>query len=213
MDIENTSGQGPASRVPPEIQRWSWGAFLLNWIWGIANNTWLALLVFVPFFGFVWLFVIGAKGSEWAWRNKRWDSVAHFQAVQRKWAKWGVVVLLAWVALAVLFVAGVLSMLKDSDAYKLAQARLDVDERVAAIVGRPFSTGIPSGSIQTSGPDGSANLSFSVEGPKGKGEVSVEARKRLGQWTIQRMAFEEDGTGRRLDLVPEPADGAPEGAV
>ena len=56
MDIENTSGQGPASRVPSEIQRWNWGAFLLNWIWGIGNNVLLALLVFVPFFGFIWEF-------------------------------------------------------------------------------------------------------------------------------------------------------------
>lgn len=213
MDIENTSGQGPASRVPPEIQRWNWGAFLLNWIWGIGNNTLQALLVFVPLFGFVWMFVVGARGNEWAWRNKRWDSVAQFQATQRKWAKWGVVLLLAWAALAVLFVVGILSMLKGSDAYQLAQARLDADVRIAAIVGRSFSTGIPSGSIQTSGPDGSASLSFSVEGPKGKGQVFVEARKRLGQWTIQRMAFEEDGSGRRLDLAPESVDDAREGAV
>ena len=213
MDIENTSGQGPASRVPPEIQRWNWGAFLLNWIWGIGNNVLLALLVFVPFFGFIWMFVVGARGSEWAWRNKRWDSVAQFQATQRKWARWGAVLLLAWVALAVLFFVGIVSLLKDSDAYKLAQARLDADERIAAIVGRPFSTGIPSGSIQTSGPDGTASLAFSVEGPRGKGQVFVEARKRLGQWTISRMAFEEDGTGRRLDLAPESADGDREGAV
>lgn len=213
MDIDNTSGQGPASRVPPEIQRWNWGAFLLNWIWGIGNNVLLALLVFVPLFGFVWLFVLGAKGSEWAWRNKRWDSVAHFQATQRKWAKWSVIALLAWVALAMLFAVGVFSMLKDSDAYKLAQARLDADERVAAIVGRPMSTGIPSGSIQTSGPDGAASLAFSVEGPRGKGQVFVEARKALGQWQIKRMVFEEDGSGRRLDLGPEPADGVPAGAT
>jgi hypothetical protein len=213
MDSENTSGQGPASRVPPEIQRWNWGAFLLNWIWGIGNNVLLALLVFIPLFGFVWMFVVGAKGSEWAWRNKRWDSVAHFQATQRKWAKWGVIVLLAWVAAGLLFAFGIVSMLKDSDAYKLAQARLDADERVAAIVGRPMSTGFPSGSIQTSGPDGAAHLAFSVEGPKGKGQVFIEARKALGQWRIQRMVFEEEGTGRRLDLSPAPADGVPAGAT
>ena len=209
MDIENTSGQGPASRVPPEIQRWNWGAFLLNWIWGIGNNALLALLVFVPLFGFVWMFVVGARGNEWAWRNKRWDSVAQFQATQRKWAKWGVTLLLASVALGTLFVIGMLSMLKDSDAYKLAQARLDADERVVALVGRPFSTGNPSGSFQSSGPDGSASLAFSIEGPKGKGQVFVEARKRLGQWQITRMVFEEDGSGRRLELAPESAGGVP----
>src|SRR5262249_11733907 len=33
--IENTSGQGPSAPVPAAIDRWNWGAFLLNWIWGI----------------------------------------------------------------------------------------------------------------------------------------------------------------------------------
>jgi len=27
------------AEVPDEIDRWNWGAFLLNWIWGIGNNT------------------------------------------------------------------------------------------------------------------------------------------------------------------------------
>ena len=30
--------------IPPEIDRWNWGAFLLNWIWGVGNNTFIALL-------------------------------------------------------------------------------------------------------------------------------------------------------------------------
>ena len=76
--------------IPPELDRWDWGAFLLNWIWGLGNNTFLALLVFAPFVGFVMPFVLGAKGSAWAWRNGRWTSVEHFQRVQRKaiWASW-----------------------------------------------------------------------------------------------------------------------------
>ena len=69
--------------IPPEIDRWNWGAFLLNWIWGVGNNTFIALLTLVPVVGFVMLFVLGAKGSRWAWRNGRWDSVEHFKRVQR----------------------------------------------------------------------------------------------------------------------------------
>jgi hypothetical protein len=44
----NTSGQGERGFVPPEIRRWNWGAFLLNWIWGIGNDTYIALLLFIP---------------------------------------------------------------------------------------------------------------------------------------------------------------------
>ena len=61
--------------IPAEIDRWNWGAFLLNWIWGIGNHTYIALLTLHSVFGFIWLFVLGAKGSAWAWRNGRWDSV------------------------------------------------------------------------------------------------------------------------------------------
>ena len=42
--MENTSGQGPLAQVPAEIDRWNWGAFLLNWIWGIGNDSFIALL-------------------------------------------------------------------------------------------------------------------------------------------------------------------------
>ena len=75
--------------IPAEIGRWNWGAFLLNWIWRIGNQTYIALLALIPGFGFIWMLVLGAKGNAWAWRNGRWDSVEHFKRVQRKWAIWG----------------------------------------------------------------------------------------------------------------------------
>jgi hypothetical protein len=37
--------------IPPEIDRWNWGAFLLNWIWGVGNNTFIGLLTLIPVFG------------------------------------------------------------------------------------------------------------------------------------------------------------------
>ncbi|MGD6771249.1 hypothetical protein VQ049_13050, partial [Staphylococcus arlettae] len=68
MGVDNTSGQGAAALVPNDIRGWNWGAFLLNWIWGIGNNTLAALLMFVPVLNLIWAFVLGARGSEWAWR-------------------------------------------------------------------------------------------------------------------------------------------------
>ena len=73
--MENTSGGGSTAVVPSEVNRWNWGAFLLTWIWGIGNNTFIAFLMFVPFVNIVMWFILGAKGSAWAWQNKRWDSV------------------------------------------------------------------------------------------------------------------------------------------
>src|SRR5262245_6740544 len=116
--MENTSGQGAAATVPGEIDRWNWGAFLLNWIWGIGNNTFIALLMFVPVVNVVMIFILGAKGSSWAWRNKRWEGVAQFRAVQRRWAWWGVA---AWVGAALACVAlffALAASLKSSEAFK-----------------------------------------------------------------------------------------------
>lgn len=200
MDSSNTSGQGPSSAVPPEIDRWNWGAFLLNWIWGIGNNTWIALLCFLPFIGFVMPFVLGAKGSSWAWRNKRWDSVEEFRRVQRKWALWGAV---AWVGFIALFVAifavAMLSM-KGSEIYRLGVIRLEANSEAMAALGPPISTGFPSGSFQTSGPSGTANFSFNAEGSKGKGTVYVDAQKKAGKWGFNQLELEVDGKKERIDL-------------
>lgn len=94
----NTSGQGSNAVVPEEIKGWSWGAFLLSWIWGIGNSVWLALLVFVPFVNWVMPIVLGIKGREWAWQSKRWNNIEHFNRVQRKWAIAGVI----WVVISII---------------------------------------------------------------------------------------------------------------
>jgi hypothetical protein len=96
---DNTSGMGKDATIPPGVAGWSWGAFLLNWIWAVSNRTWIGLLCFIPYVGFVMSIILGVKGREWAWRNKRWDSVEHFQRVQRKWSIWSLVVVVAMIAI------------------------------------------------------------------------------------------------------------------
>ena len=95
--VANTSGQGPGAPVPPEIQGLNWGAFLLNWIWGLGNGVMIALLsLIIPF----WNIYLLIKGNELAWQNKRWDSVEHFKATQAKWTRWGVILLVATLLLS-----------------------------------------------------------------------------------------------------------------
>ena len=105
--------------IPPEIDRWNWGAFFLSWIWGIGNATPIALLALVPLVGFVMLFVLGARGSRWAWRNKRWDSVEHFKRVQRKWAISGLVIWIAGFGFWAAIFFGTFSILRHSEAYQM----------------------------------------------------------------------------------------------
>jgi len=89
--VENTSGQGRLATIPEEVRGWNWGAFLLNWIWAIGNSVWIGLLALLPFISFIMPFVLGVKGNEWAWRNKKWDSIEHFKKTQRTWGIVGIV--------------------------------------------------------------------------------------------------------------------------
>lgn len=92
--INKISKSAMSDTIPEGVKGWSWGAFLLNFIWAIGNKTWIGLLAFIPFLGWIMAFVLGFKGREWAWKNKEWDSVEHFNRVQKKWSYWGVVILI-----------------------------------------------------------------------------------------------------------------------
>ena len=187
--------------IPPEIDRWNWGAFLLNWIWGVGNNTFIALLTLVPIVGFVMIFVLGAKGSRWAWRNGRWDSVEHFKRVQRLWAIWGVIIWLGGIALFGAIIGGTFSLLRNSEAYQLGVSRLQASPVATNLLGTPISTGNPTGSISFNGASGTAALSFSASGPKAAGTVFLEAVKKDGAWAITRLTLKLDGRDGTIDLV------------
>lgn len=98
---ENNSGGGKAITLPDGVKGWSWGAFLLNWIWACFNKTWIGLLALVPYVGFIMAIYLGIKGREMAWRNKRWDSLEHFNRVQRKWSMWSLILVLGAMLLGI----------------------------------------------------------------------------------------------------------------
>ncbi|MDR1888888.1 MAG: pilin [Zoogloeaceae bacterium] len=88
---QNSGAPDDAKNIPDGIKGWSWGAFLLDWIWAIGNSTWIGLLALIPFVSLIISFILGFKGREWAWENNRWESVAHFNRVQKLWTIWGLV--------------------------------------------------------------------------------------------------------------------------
>ena len=189
--------------IPPELDRWNWGAFLLNWIWGIGNNTFIALLTFVPFVGLVMPFVLGAKGSRWAWRNGRWDSVDHFRRVQRQWAIWGAVIWIATIVLFVGAVAGIYFLLRHSEAYKLGVSRLQSSPVATNLLGTPISTGFPIGSISVKNNSGQAVLTFSATGPRATGMVILQAIKKEGVWSLTRLTLKLKDNDKVINLIGE----------
>lgn len=191
---------GPQT-IPAEIRRWNWGAFLLNWIWGIGNNTYIALLTLIPIVGLIMPFVLGAKGSAWAWRNGRWDSVEHFKRVQRRWAMWGAII---WIASFVVFggiFGGLFYSFKHSQAYALGVSRLQSSPIAESVLGTPITTGFPMGSIKINGAGGTAALSFSATGPKATGTVFLQAIKKNGVWSLTRLTLKVKGSDGIFDLV------------
>jgi hypothetical protein len=189
--------------VPAEIDRWNWGAFLLNWIWGVGNNTFIALLTLIPFVGLIMPFVLGTKGSSWAWRNGRWDSLEHFKRVQRLWAIWGAVIWIVAIVLGGGLVGGVFYLLGQSEAYQLGISKLKTSSEAADVLGTPISTGIPSGSITFNGESGRAVLNFSATGPKAAGRVFMEAFKKGGVWSLRSFMLKVDGHDEVIDLLKQ----------
>jgi len=87
--MKDTTGNIKEAAVPAEAKRWNWGAFLMTWIWGLGNSTYIALLALLPLVNIVMAFILGIKGGQWAWKNREWQGVEHFTRVQGLWTAFG----------------------------------------------------------------------------------------------------------------------------
>lgn len=87
--FDNTSGSGSGAYLPDEASGWCWGAFFWGWIWSIFNRTWIGLLALIPMVNIPVAVMLGLKGRQWAWQNRQWDDVEHFNRVQRYWSLTG----------------------------------------------------------------------------------------------------------------------------
>lgn len=76
------------SIIPLELNKWSWGAFVFTWIWGVGNSVWTSFLVFIPIFGIFYRFYLGFKGREMAWEKSQWRNADEFKRMQDKWDFW-----------------------------------------------------------------------------------------------------------------------------
>lgn len=183
------------AEIPAELDRWNWGAFLLNWIWGIGNSTFIALLCFIPLVNLVMVFVLGARGSRWAWRNRAWRDAEHFRSTQRGWAIAGFIV---W-GLAALLVAGVAvglpRIMKGSEAYAMTMQAVRSDERVKAALGDDVRDAYwISGHVEIEA-EGTGRASFviPVHGSRGEGTVVSRAVRNGDVWDIRLLVVRVEG--------------------
>ena len=109
---------------PLNLSKWSWGAFTLSWIWGFFNGCWWMFLVNLGFFllnMFAWVvplvgvfvtianlsvsILFGMKGTEWAWNNRKWDSISAFNQTQDIWNKVGLALFVfSWIVILLFFI-------------------------------------------------------------------------------------------------------------
>jgi hypothetical protein len=131
----------------------------------------------------------------------------------RNW-KWCVPVMAALLlALFAAFVFGILALvfgaMKSSGPYQHAMARAQADPAVTAALGTPIQAGwLVQGNFSSNGPDGEANLSIPLDGPKADGTLFVVAKKHAGEWRYETLAVNVEG-GERIVLAEEARD--PEG--
>lgn len=125
----------------------------------------------------------------------------------RHW-KWAVPLLSAFVlalfaALILLIMSAVFGMMKSSDAYKHALQEAKTNPAVVQALGEPIEEGwFAMGNISVNGPSGKAELQIPISGPKGEGNIYLEATKSAGQWNYSTLLVRVEGSDRPIDLLP-----------
>lgn len=129
--------------------------------------------------------------KNWLSRNWKWFVPVGFLGV--------LVIIAGFVALIVSLIFG---MMKSTDAYKDAMAKVKADPVVQSAIGTPIEESFfIMGSMHISGPSGQADLSIPISGPKGRGTIFIVAAKSAGQWTFSTLVVEIKDSGRRIDLL------------
>jgi hypothetical protein len=202
MQAPQPSTNLSSGEIPAHLNRWNWGAFLLNWIWGIGNSVWIALLCLIPLVNIVMMFVLGTKGSAWAWKSRPWRDEEHFRRTQRNWAIAGFAV---WVGSFLLFGSiffGVFAAMKNSEAYAMSMAEIAASEAVRTALGDNIEAGyFVSGNIQLNGGAGTATLEIPLKGSRGAGNAFSRAEKVAGTWQVILLVVRVEGSETPIVLI------------
>lgn len=192
----NTSGMGKLYSVPDGVEGWSWGAFGLNWIWSIGNKTWIGLLALIPLVGFVVAIILGINGRKWAWQNTRWDSVEHFNRVQKRWSIWAVCLML--IPLIGILAAIALPAYQDYTTKARLSLVLKVANEAAVAVGshitqkRALPATLEEAGFTAALPAGIENIAIN----QGNGQLVITLKMRPLQGRAFALAPSLDGNGQ-----------------
>lgn len=186
--------------IPAGVKGWNWGAFFFSWFWGLCNNTYIALLCFVPIVNFVMPFVLGVKGNEWAWKNGEWQSVAYFRKIQRNWGIGALITIVVSIFLIIVLLAGDDSDIKSSIPYQMTAINVLNTAESRQLLGSPITIdAVDASNIDEE--DGIAHFVLTVSGPNGTGTVNSVLEKSYGVWAFAKLILQDDQTGQELDYM------------
>jgi len=122
--------------------------------------------------------------------------------------KWGALGCLAVIVIGAIgigvLVVFVFGAIKSTDVYKEALSRAQNDPRVIAALGSPIKSGFfLSGNVNVNNNNGTANFSFPISGPKGKGSVHAVATRDSSGWHYSELTATPDG-GSTINLMSSP---------
>ena len=111
-------------------------------------------------------------------------------------------VLVASLILPLCVIIAVFASLRNSDVVRMAVATAESNPSLAERLGGPLDAGwFVTGTLEVTPASGHAELAIPVSGPKGKGTIYVDGRKRAGVWHLEMLQFGAEGSGQRLDLL------------
>lgn len=174
--------------IPEEIRGWNWGAFFLNWIWGLGNRTYIALAMFIPGVNIVIPFLLGFMGNKWAWRNREWEDVDDFLASQRRWA-------VAGTCLFLLMIFGTIGgafwhqkFLAKSEPFRLSVEQVADNRDIMKEVGGRLRPGwYVLGDLQPLVAQNATWMKYPINTAKGEAVVETRAVLEKGRWDLSEL--------------------------
>lgn len=187
---------------------------MLNWIWGIGNGVWIALLCLIPGVNFIVMIVLGLRGSRWAWNARLWRDEDHFKRSQRRWAIAGIIVWVLVLGFFVLIFTSVFGALKGSDAYRMSMEEVRASTAVQAALGQPIDTGFfVTGNISLNADGGGrAQLRIPLKGPRGAATAYSQAIRNAGAWDLRLLIVRIPGREDPIVIINKsnlPLPGSP----
>jgi Cytochrome oxidase complex assembly protein 1 len=112
------------------------------------------------------------------------------------------------IGLFVLFLAiGIERDIASSDVYRAAMRRTLASPCASALIGTNITPGwFTSGGLSENAEEGSADLSIPIHGEKGKGTLSLVAKKHDGAWTFDSLILSTDAGQANLTVPGLPCE-------